>query len=605
MEVRFSDYRFLPEQLILYKGNELIPLKHNQAQLLDFFLRAPEGIHSKNAIMDAVWQDKVVSEQVVFQTISQLRSILGNDAIKTFPKKGYQWQLPLLTENDEKPEIPDARIEKPASANAENKPKLPIYGLALVLVFLIIAVLIFDRADRDHESISLYLIKEKGDISASQRDTSGVLQGAIDAADIFLSQDKPITISSRQVFDTPKLIWKQAKLTVRDWLFWGETYTSEQGVFLHYGLSRQDIYWQGYLFAQDKTQLTAVLAERLNDLHAFGVFSDATHKLDASTLLTMAEIAPQDPDLLLLLAKHYIRIQHLDVALTYLEKLSRIDTSYAFIPYLAKAHWYRGKIYKMRGQHSQASNSLTTMSGILATTPLWPLKFHNLKTQAWLAYDQTDYQAMYDILEQGLELGREHADPLTLFRIHILYSILAKKAADHDKKYAHLNEAQAILLKHELADSNLAVVYYHFALFTQDNSKAIPYLERILELPRSAQNYWIQDSAYERLIYHYIEQSDFSRAHQLVQDPEDSPRKLLLKAKVFQAEQKPELALPLLDKAFEQARLNYDNDTGLQVALMLYRLSTEPKVRGEYLAYMESNASPAWLERHNIELAAH
>ena len=53
----------------------------------------PEKIHSKEAIMDSVWQDKVVSEQAVFQNISHLRILFGNHAIKTFSKRGYQWQL--------------------------------------------------------------------------------------------------------------------------------------------------------------------------------------------------------------------------------------------------------------------------------------------------------------------------------------------------------------------------------------------------------------------------------------------------------------------------------------------------------------------------------
>ncbi|MCW9015742.1 MAG: winged helix-turn-helix domain-containing protein, partial [Kangiellaceae bacterium] len=80
-EVKFESYRFNREQLILYKDNELIPLKRNQALLLDFFLSSPESIHSKDDILDNVWRDKVVSEQVVFQTISQLRSIFGDKAI--------------------------------------------------------------------------------------------------------------------------------------------------------------------------------------------------------------------------------------------------------------------------------------------------------------------------------------------------------------------------------------------------------------------------------------------------------------------------------------------------------------------------------------------
>ena len=103
MEVKFADFRFLREPLVLYKQDEIIPLKSNQALLLDFFLSDPESIHSKETIMNAVWHGKVVSEQVVFQTISQLRAILGDKAIKTFSKKGYKWQLAIDAKGDEQP----------------------------------------------------------------------------------------------------------------------------------------------------------------------------------------------------------------------------------------------------------------------------------------------------------------------------------------------------------------------------------------------------------------------------------------------------------------------------------------------------------------------
>jgi hypothetical protein len=70
----------------------------------------------------------------------------------------------------------------------------------------------------------------------------------------------------------------------------------------------------------------------------------------------------------------------------------------------------------------------------------------------------------------------------------------------------------------------LAIVYYHFALFSQDNSKAAPYLNKILELARTDNNYWIQDQASKLLIQNHIEEQNFSLAHSLLEKDLINPR---------------------------------------------------------------------------------
>jgi len=46
----------------------------------------------KLALLDEVWPDSVVEEQVVFQSVKELRQLFhGNEVIKTIPKQGYVW----------------------------------------------------------------------------------------------------------------------------------------------------------------------------------------------------------------------------------------------------------------------------------------------------------------------------------------------------------------------------------------------------------------------------------------------------------------------------------------------------------------------------------
>lgn len=93
--LKFSSFVFDMEQQVLYQEHKPVSLNPRQAQILTLLLSNPHKIFSKNDILDQVWDSRVVSEQVVFQNISYIRSLIGSDAIKTFPKKGYQWQLPL------------------------------------------------------------------------------------------------------------------------------------------------------------------------------------------------------------------------------------------------------------------------------------------------------------------------------------------------------------------------------------------------------------------------------------------------------------------------------------------------------------------------------
>ena len=93
--IQFLEFEFDEVQTLLYKNGQVVPLNSTQSKVLALFISHPERIFSKEDILANVWQDKVVSEQVVFQNISQLRGILGDGAIKSFPKKGYQWQLEL------------------------------------------------------------------------------------------------------------------------------------------------------------------------------------------------------------------------------------------------------------------------------------------------------------------------------------------------------------------------------------------------------------------------------------------------------------------------------------------------------------------------------
>lgn len=61
-------------------------------QVLQYLIEHRERVATKREIIDTIWDDVVVQDQVLFQSIKELRDIFSDiTVIKTFPRKGYQW----------------------------------------------------------------------------------------------------------------------------------------------------------------------------------------------------------------------------------------------------------------------------------------------------------------------------------------------------------------------------------------------------------------------------------------------------------------------------------------------------------------------------------
>ncbi|WP_440053889.1 winged helix-turn-helix domain-containing protein [Pseudoalteromonas sp. T1lg65] len=112
MKFAFKDFLFDSQSLALYKDEKKLNIKEKPAQILNLFLTEPETIHSKTDILEKVWPDRKVTDQVVFQNIGHLRALFGDDAIKTFSRKGYQWQF-AVSPYQESAEAPQVQQPKP------------------------------------------------------------------------------------------------------------------------------------------------------------------------------------------------------------------------------------------------------------------------------------------------------------------------------------------------------------------------------------------------------------------------------------------------------------------------------------------------------------
>ena len=615
----FGAFRFSLQDRLLYNNDALLPLNRNQTELLVIFLNKPNVIHSKDQILDAVWGQQVVSEQVVFQTISQLRNILGAGVIKTFSKKGYQWQLA----------ISECAPEKSAEGLTVSREPIVSSGLppksfnllknwqlsALLLLICVLGLTLFLPAPKPVADINLLMTTD------SNPDEQGIIKHALQGLFGTDINSSKIALSSDQAFAAPSRAVSESRPGTSKWLIWGRVESLEPVAIFHYGLASEAFSWEGYLHASDVSLLPELLEKRLSELSKMDLFNRKS--LTLNDVLMLLKEQPEEPDLLLLAAEFYQHSEQYDVALSYLQRVLRHSESVSSVAYTAVAHWMAGRIYKIRGQTLQSHNSLNAMYRVLKGIPVGPLHLHHIKTRAWLAYSEEDHDTMYATLDNGIELFGKTPDiaPLLKFKLHVLYSILAQKVQNPVKQYFHLSQAQALLLKHQLDESNLASVYFHMALFARaevsggqtnqsielasENGSFETDLKRVLTLPRTSDNYWVLDSALEILVGHYVDKQRFQEAESLLDKSTDTPARQLLRAEVLLQQNQSSVAILWLEKAFEQARIDHDIRTAISSALHLYRLSANnTKAQAEYLAYLEANARQEWLEA-NLALVNH
>ena len=122
----------------LLLDNVTIVLRPKTFELLLLLADRPNHVFSKEEILESVWKDAVVEEQVIFQSINEIRKETGHaDIVKTYPKRGYSWQVADTYIN----KVPTQdKLKTPDITASKVKPNyLPylLIGLAILALLLV------------------------------------------------------------------------------------------------------------------------------------------------------------------------------------------------------------------------------------------------------------------------------------------------------------------------------------------------------------------------------------------------------------------------------------------------------------------------------------
>lgn len=102
MQYQTLDFTLDANSLTVTKDNgEVIKLRPKTCQLLAVLLSKANTPVSKEQMLQEVWGDSVVAEQVVFQSINEIRKLFPEqEVIKTIPKQGYVWSPEVTAVSD-------------------------------------------------------------------------------------------------------------------------------------------------------------------------------------------------------------------------------------------------------------------------------------------------------------------------------------------------------------------------------------------------------------------------------------------------------------------------------------------------------------------------
>ena len=105
MRYLFEEYAFDTDRRELHRGAEPISIAPKVFDLLDCLIRNRERVVSKDDLVKAIWNGRIVSDAALTTRLNAVRNAIGDSGekqrlIKTFPRKGIRFIGNVREEQD-------------------------------------------------------------------------------------------------------------------------------------------------------------------------------------------------------------------------------------------------------------------------------------------------------------------------------------------------------------------------------------------------------------------------------------------------------------------------------------------------------------------------
>lgn len=122
METAFANYRLNSQTRELTSNGEPIAVEPQVFEVIEYLIQHRDRIVSKDELVSAVWDGRVVSDTAITSRINSARRALGDDGksqqvIRTYPRRGFRFVAQVASQNHSNDPLSVERIaERPAIA---------------------------------------------------------------------------------------------------------------------------------------------------------------------------------------------------------------------------------------------------------------------------------------------------------------------------------------------------------------------------------------------------------------------------------------------------------------------------------------------------------
>ena len=144
MRYLFEEYAFDTDRRELHRGADVVSVAPQVFDLLDYLIRNRERVVSKDDLINAIWNGRIVSDAALTTRLNVARSAIGDTGeeqrlIKTLPRKGFRFVGPVQ------------EVQGPAGGDAADNPVNPTKPALTLPDKPSIAVLPFTNLSSDPE----------------------------------------------------------------------------------------------------------------------------------------------------------------------------------------------------------------------------------------------------------------------------------------------------------------------------------------------------------------------------------------------------------------------------------------------------------------------
>ena len=608
MKFRFKQFEFDCEQLILKQDGKIFELNEKPAQLLLLFLTQADKIRSKHDILDRVWSGRVVSDQVVFQNISHLRALFGNDAIKTYTRKGYQWQLPL-TEGDKKPaQESDFRDE---AEKAEPRDRLHEYmaqdGKSSkvadwkrlgVYAFIISACVLFVWRGPS-------LVSDKADTVPSRLlQLSRQVDGQLPSDIRLLPQNNSL---HQSLFDSPDQTWRSANLSEGQLLLGLKLYPLKGKMkghqALRFQLQGKNRGWHGYLSSADIDTLIRQLVQFIETVSKTGYFNLASKHAALAQLVLLLEGQPNNQ----LITQELIKL-HSD--------LGNFDIAEALVDYtlgstegwlnLGLFQLLKANIISLNGEQASAEAVVERSIENFSDLNLPHLESKARVHGAWVAFVNGNGDRSREYLNGAANKARMADEPLQEVQVHLTQAFMAVKGKEPALYHSHLDFAKQLIELHRLDDEHRVAVLSTLAWSANSKEQALEHYQAILSRPFSEQYRYNFYLAADVVRSESVQNNQFQTALDTIRDWQSRSFSDMTRARVAFAKGDWQRAQSLASAAFQSAQITLERNDALDAALLLLQNEEHlsPKFpRSKYIDFIAHKGTKRWLRMNRLAIA--